>query len=94
MQSIFVYSRSSRNVQRFPQIEEIPTDNFRSYRSTDFITEKGPMTNVNSPMIPCRESSGRDIPIHINRSRSCSGGRNKRKLQQLMRKGNFIYNHK
>jgi hypothetical protein len=60
-------------MHRFPQIDENSLNNFRSYRSTDFIVRDIPISNQKSVQQPTK----RDIPININRSRSCSSGRNK-----------------
>ncbi|CAF3354043.1 unnamed protein product [Rotaria sp. Silwood1] len=82
--------RSSRTTQKFPQIDENLSNNFRSCRSTDFIIKNVAVPNQASTVNSFQQTSKRDIPIHINRSRSCSGGRNRRKLPRvLIRKGSF-----
>ncbi|CAF4391487.1 unnamed protein product [Rotaria sp. Silwood2] len=82
------YSRTV--VQRFPQTDENLSNNFRSCRSTDLISRNIEKPNTTSTINSFEQTSKRDIPIQINRSRSCSGGRNKRRLPQvLIRKGSF-----
>ncbi|CAF2883540.1 unnamed protein product [Rotaria sp. Silwood2] len=82
------YSRTV--VQRFPQTDENLSNNFRSCRSTDLMSRNIEKPNTTSTINSFEQTSKRDIPIQINRSRSCSGGRNKRRLPQvLIRKGSF-----
>jgi len=71
--SISIYYRFSRSIQRFPQIYENSSNNFRSYRSTDFVNKDFAVSNSK----PVQQTIKRDIPITINRSRSCSEGRNR-----------------
>ena len=60
-------------MQRFPQIDESPSNNFRAYRSTDFFIENLEVTIPKSTTNPPK----RNVPVNLNRSRSCSGGRNR-----------------
>ena len=86
----YILYRFSRSIQRFPQIDENFSNNFCSYPSTDFISNDKTVTNQRSVQQPTK----RYIPININRSRSCSGGRNKAMSPPaLMRKG-ILYNTK
>jgi hypothetical protein len=74
-------------MQRFPQISENSSARFPSYRSTDFIG--------NDISIPVRQATKRDIPITVNRSRSCSGGRKNTTLPSVLtRKGTSVNKHK
>ena len=62
-------------MQRFPQVEENPTNalnNVRLFRSTDYIH-----TNVEVPIIKASTAPKSPIPLDNGRARSCSGGRNK-----------------
>lgn len=71
-------------MQRFPQIDENVSNNFRS---TDFITKNIPPTKPK----PVQQTIKQDITISINRSRSCSGGRKKTLSPPILtRKGIFI----
>jgi hypothetical protein len=65
--------RSSRSMQRFPQIEENALNNSRPFRSTDYIH-----TNIEVPIIksPSETHKSSLSPV-TGRARSCSGGRNK-----------------
>jgi hypothetical protein len=60
-------------MQRFPQMEGSTLNNFRPFRSTDYIH-----TNIEVPITKSpshtQKSSGQ---IGNGRARSCSGGRNK-----------------
>ncbi len=78
-------------MQRFPQIDENSSDNFPSYRSTDFISED---VTVLSPK-SVQQITKRDIPINMNRSQSFSEGRNKTiSTPTLIRKGILYYKNK
>ncbi|CAF0815215.1 unnamed protein product [Adineta ricciae] len=82
--------RSSRNVHRFPQIDEYSSDTSRSYRHTDFLSRRIEPSIPKSATNPTYQPYKREIPISIQRSRSCSEGR--RKLispSTLVRKGSF-----
>jgi hypothetical protein len=69
-------------MQRFPQIDENSSTNFPPYRSTDFFSNDIPVTTTP------KQTTKRDIPITIVRSRSCSGGRkNTASPPALTRKG-------
>ncbi len=61
--------RSSRSMQRFPQIEENTLNNSRPFRSTDYIH-----TNIEVPILKSHKSP---VSTGNGRARSCSGGRNK-----------------
>ncbi len=76
-------------MQRFPQIDENSSNDFRSYRSTDFISEKSATPIAKSATDPTPQPPKRDLSIIVNRSRSCSGGRNKTITPSVLtRKGN------
>ncbi|CAF0778060.1 unnamed protein product [Adineta steineri] len=69
--------RSSRSMQRFPQIEEDSgnvLNHSRPFRSTDYIN-----TNIEVPITksPTNPSQKLTTPTSNGRARSCSGGRNK-----------------
>ncbi|CAF4965372.1 unnamed protein product [Rotaria magnacalcarata] len=79
--------RSSRSMQRFPQIEENKINGLnhsRPFRSTDFIN-----TNVEVPISKSSTAQTQNIvPITNGRARSCSGGRNKAMSPSILsRKG-------
>jgi hypothetical protein len=79
-------------MQRFPQIDENSSTHFPSYRSTDFISNDIPVTTTPTPV---QQTTKCDIPITINRSRSCSGGRKNTTLPStLTRKGILSNKHK
>lgn len=65
--------RSSRSMQRFPQVEDSTLNNTRPFRSTDYIH-----SNIEVPIIKSTIQTQK-IPISVGngRARSCSGGRNK-----------------
>ncbi len=75
-------------MQRFPRIDENSSNNFGSYRSTDFISED---VTVSIPK-SVQQTRKRDIPINMNRSQSFSGGRNQTiSTPTLIRKGILYY---
>ncbi|CAF3403206.1 unnamed protein product [Rotaria socialis] len=82
--------RSSRTMQRFPLLDDTSSNNIRSYRSTDIINKNSKVSNPTYVVNSSQQPTKQNIPIHITRSRSCSGGRNKRNLPQtLLRKSSF-----
>ncbi|CAF2024137.1 unnamed protein product [Rotaria magnacalcarata] len=82
--------RSSRTMQRFPLLDDTSSNNIRSYRSTDIIIRNSKVSNPTYVVNSSEQPPKQNIPIHITRSRSCSGGRNTRNLPQtLLRKGSF-----
>ncbi|CAF2886029.1 unnamed protein product [Rotaria sp. Silwood2] len=72
--------RSSRSMQRFPQVEENSTNvlnNSRSFRSTDYINTNVEVSITKSSANQTSQIQTSIIPISNGRARSCSGGRNK-----------------
>ncbi|CAF1147607.1 unnamed protein product [Rotaria sp. Silwood1] len=72
--------RSSRSMQRFPQVEENSTNilnNSRSFRSTDYINSNNEISIIKSSTNQSSQIQTSIIPISNGRARSCSGGRNK-----------------
>ncbi|CAF1467775.1 unnamed protein product [Rotaria sordida] len=72
--------RSSRSMQRFPQLEENSTNvlnNSRPFRSTDYINTNVEVPIIKSSINQSLQTQTSIIPISNGRARSCSGGRNK-----------------
>lgn len=69
-------------MQKFPQIDENFLYDSRSYRSTDFMTKDIPVT---------KSKRKPDISITINRSRSCSSGRNRTKSSTTLTQNGIFH---
>lgn len=69
-------------MQRFPLLDENQFNNLRSSRSIDLVNKNIEMTNPLYTFCSSQQLPKKDIPINNNRSRSCSGGRNKKRLPE------------
>ena len=75
-------------MEQFLQIDESPSNNFRSYQSTDFINENFEINKSRDATNSSQQISKRNLPIKISRSRSYSARQNKTNSSRiLIRKG-------
>ncbi len=78
--SLNLLFRSSRSMQRFPQLEEDTTNvlnHSRPFRSTDYISSNIEVPIAKSTTNHTSQIQKSIIPLSNGRARSCSGGRNK-----------------
>ena len=78
-------------MQPFLQIDEGPSNYFRSYQSTDFINGNFEINKSRDATNSSQQTPKKNIPIKINRSRSCSAGRNKTRSSRIVTRKSIHY---